>query len=34
MKKATLWGGFFHGSPCWARTNDIVINSHALCQLS
>lgn len=26
--------GFFHGSPCWARTNDIVINSHALYRLS
>ena len=22
------------GSPCWARTSDIVINSHALYQLS
>ena len=22
------------GSPCWARTNDIVINSHALYRLS
>ena len=20
----------FFGSPCWARTNDIMINSHAL----
>ena len=25
---------FFFGSPCWARTNDIVINSHALYRLS
>ena len=24
----------FFGSPCWARTSDIMINSHALCQLS
>ena len=23
-----------NGSPCWARTSDIMINSHALCQLS
>ena len=26
--------GLFFGSPCWARTNDIVINSHALYRLS
>ena len=23
-----------YGSPCWARTSDIMINSHALYQLS
>ena len=25
---------YIDGSPCWARTNDIVINSHALYRLS
>ena len=24
----------FSGSPCWARTSDIMINSHALYRLS
>ena len=33
-KDTTLLGGIFFGSPCWARTSDIMINSHALCQLS
>ena len=26
--------GVHLGSPCWARTSDIMINSHALYQLS
>ena len=30
VAKATL----VYGSPCWARTSDIMINSHALYQLS
>ena len=24
---------FLIGSPCWARTSDIMINSHALCRI-
>ena len=29
-----VFSGDNSGSPCWARTSDIMINSHALCQLS
>ena len=34
-KKQTINACFFqNGSSSWARTSDIMINSHALCQLS
>ena len=33
-KRATKWLLVFFGSPNWARTSDIMINSHALYRLS
>ena len=33
-KKHRLCGVFLYGSPNWARTSDIMINSHALYRLS
>ena len=33
-KPEAFASGLLFGSPCWARTNDIMINSHALYRLS
>ena len=33
-RKTIRLDGFLFGSPCWARTSDIMINSHALYRLS